>query len=483
MTRTAGSQGVAHLTRVVLPAALPALVTLALAAVIWQATPRDFVPLWNDEVMYWNESAAFMRAGFDGGYITVSEQPARAAFSHFGPHGIGYAMFYGTVGRLVGWHPNSQYLTHLVLVPACAWAWFWMRRRAQGRLREALLLATFWPLLFYLPTGMTEPLNFGIAILCAALLERASPGPGDVVARVALLAVATFLRPTWALVAPALLWECIPRRRAWRLGLVSGTALCFVGAYVVQTWMSAPYPQLTWRGVMLTHPLESIGQVLVLLLHNVGQFLRPGDEWYITLYRAEMVLFMAALAVFGWRHVPEARPRLVLAFWLVVPPLMVQLVGADVESGRDLRIVMGHTLAALLVLAGASRWWAIIPVAIHLLVLPTVYPDYVDNHDGRFTRAAEVDVMARATHGALAFDPSAASGWDNTILMHADAMTPAMVAVPPGVGISFVLDWQDQATPPKSRWVWLREQDAFSTAGLVAVARSDLGTLYRRGER
>ena len=66
----------------------------------------------------------------------------------------------------------------------------------------ALLVATFWPLLFYIPTGMTEPLQFGIAFLCAALLESPKPSRVNTAARVALVVVGTWLRPTWAFVIP-----------------------------------------------------------------------------------------------------------------------------------------------------------------------------------------------------------------------------------------------------------------------------------------
>ena len=122
-----------------LPALLPSLLTLGFAAVLWRGVPGDFTPLWSDEVLYWNEAAAFLRAGFHAGYITVAEVAAPAAFSHFGPHGVGYAMLYGLVGRLIGWHANTQYLLHLLVIPLCAGAWFWVRRHQPGRLAVALL--------------------------------------------------------------------------------------------------------------------------------------------------------------------------------------------------------------------------------------------------------------------------------------------------------------------------------------------------------
>src|SRR5688572_20867323 len=97
------TSGARQIGWIVAAACTPSLLTLALVAAFWQAGPRDFTTLWNDETVYWNEAAVFGRAGFEGGYVTVNEKPAAAAFSRFGPHGPAFAVLYGFIGRVVGW--------------------------------------------------------------------------------------------------------------------------------------------------------------------------------------------------------------------------------------------------------------------------------------------------------------------------------------------------------------------------------------------
>ena len=191
---------------IVLAACAPSLLTLALVAGFWKAGPGDFTTLWNDETVYWNEAAVFRRAGFNGGYITVNEKPAQASFSRFGPHGPAFAVLYGFLGRLTGWRSYSPYLIHLFLIPLCAGSWLWVTRHHPHRWAAALLVAGFWPLLYYLPSSMQDPLHFGIACLFAALVESRLTPAWRVALGTILMVVACLTRPTWALAIPALLW-------------------------------------------------------------------------------------------------------------------------------------------------------------------------------------------------------------------------------------------------------------------------------------
>jgi hypothetical protein len=466
--------------RVAGPALAPALVTVGLAALLWRATPLDFVPLWNDEVVYWNEVAAFMRAGFEGGYITVTEAPARAPFSHFGPHGAAYAVFYGALGRVMGWNAASPFLVHLVVVTLGAAAWFWVRRRQPGRLGEALTLATFWPLLLYLPTGMTEPLHFSIALLFVALLDSPQPTRRNLVARAVLFVAALLLRPTWALILPALVRRRLTTRARW-IAVTAAMAVLAVAAFVFQSWTSAPYPQTAWRQSAVLSP-AAMGFILGRVWDGVRILLTPHEQWFITLYRAELVIGLVALCVLWYRARGAARERVELAALMLLPVLASQLALADIESGRELRVVAAHGLAALLLVATVGRWTAAVSAAVGVALLPTLFTTYTTLHDGRFTRAKEARDFGDAVREVLTFDAAATSPWENTLLVHADALSPGVIGTPPGIGVSYVLDWDDLPSPPRSRYVLLRPRDetAFRLMGMQPVARVREGTIYRR---
>ena len=139
---------------------------------------------------------------------------------------------------------------------------------------------------------------------------------------------------------------------------------------------------------------------------------------------------------------------------MTVPVLASQFAGADIESGREFRIMAPHVLAALLVAAGLGvQWYALGPALAHLVLLPFLQTTYFNLHDGRFSRVREAVAFSEAIDGRLRFDAEAASGWDNTILMHVDALQPAVVGLPPGIGITFTLDWEEQPRRLKSRYL------------------------------
>jgi hypothetical protein len=469
--------------RCALAACGPSLLTLGLVALFWQAGPRDFVTLWNDETIYWNEAAAFMRAGFEGGYVTVNERPAAVAASRFGPHGPGPAILYGSIGWLAGWRPYSPYLIHLLLIPLCAAAWLRARRHDSAHGSAALLLLGFWPFVFYLPTGMQEPLHFGLAMLLVALLESRLTIGLRVALCVMLFIVACLTRPTWALAIPAVMWGRAP---GWgrRAASIVVCAMAFVAAFLIVTRTSAPYPYTAWVAEAVAGPWFGIPALLDAAVAGLGHFVTPHRRWVITLYRLEMVAGLIAMAVL-WRRAGPGRWRIEVAALMVLPVMAALLPVGDLESGREIRVVMPHLLAALLVVSAIGPKWTLVPAVINLALLPTMLPEYYRTHDGRFVGRAEIRAFGDTVHPVMAFDPEAPSGWDNTLITHADTLQPPLVGLPHGIGISFVLDWEDLPIPPRSRYLLLREEDepqVVPRVRLTRLAETSLGVLYRNDE-
>src|SRR5687768_18094280 len=103
----------APLWQCALLAIVPASIVLALVLALFDAGPRRFLPFWTDEVVYWNEAAVFGDTGFGGGYTVIQEEPARAAFTHFGPHGPVFPAFHGAIAAVWGWRAYSAFLVNL----------------------------------------------------------------------------------------------------------------------------------------------------------------------------------------------------------------------------------------------------------------------------------------------------------------------------------------------------------------------------------
>ena len=454
------------------------------------AVPTDFVPWWNDEVVYWNEVAGFGRAGLDTGYVAVSGQTPSASFSRFGPHGPAYTVFYGSIARMFGWHTSSAFIVNMLLAIVGVAGWFLARGRDAGW-GEALLIATFWPLLLYLPTHMQEPMHIAIALglAAAAWRLRTTARPALVWAWAApLLLFASLARPTWGLVLLALDWPRVRRGGPRRIALVAAATLTLTGcAQIAFAWLAAPFPykhsdflsemQVSWSNA-LDMVVRWSSENLQLLLSPVN------GELPEIVFRYVVFSLAAALATVAWRararHDDSTAVTVQGALIALLAPLPLTIAFGSIEAWRDFRVLAPHVLLALL-LAGAVAprvrwlWFAT------LLATPQVYQTFEEFHDQRFRDSRAILEEARsAVTPVLSYTPGA-EPWHNTVLVTAGSLELPLLAIPPGVSLSYVIDWADEPMPPLAKYLWLKdaERDALeSPLRLMPLAVTSGGTLY-----
>ena len=475
--------------RQMLVALLPAAIVLAAIALFFGAGPRRFVPLWSDEVVYWNEAAVFAEAGFDGGYIVIHEEAARWDRSRFGPHGPMFPILHGAVAWVFGWRPYSPFLLNLALVSLAVLAW--VRGSRAGTSPAALLvIAGFWPLLLYLPTNMQEPMHFAFAFLFALAIERS--GRATALTRgwtIVLFVVAALIRPSWMLMLLPLGW-----RRARRNGLRGVAALAVVtalatgAAWVAFDVTAAPSPQNT-RTLTRAWDESAVAAVRTLIAttsQNVRQYVSFREESPQIVLRYFLALFLVLLCVryaSARRRSSEHAVTLEIALLILVPILLVVMLAGQVESWRDFRVLAPHLLVVLLVLVEHGRWekWA---WAATLLLLPVYYNGFLAFHRERFAHdPAPMAAMHGATSIAMPF-VAGADPWANTVTVHSDLLQYPMLGIPRGIGLSYVFDWDNLQPPVRSRYLLLRQADVEQLAAkvqLTPIATTPLGVLYRNG--
>ena len=201
MAREPGSRA-SRMALGALVVAAPALVTCLLVARLFDATLVDYFPLVSDEIAYQRQIAAFVEAGFNGGYFTAYERPAPFAFAHFSVHGPAFPVLYGLVGRIVGWHLYSGPIFNLTVLALATAIFLAMSRlsRRQILVAGAVILTSWWVLLMASIT-MQESLNQAVMIVIAGfaarLMHLETRHHGRLlVGALAILAIASVLRPT-----------------------------------------------------------------------------------------------------------------------------------------------------------------------------------------------------------------------------------------------------------------------------------------------
>src|SRR5574339_442780 len=146
------------------------LLTLALVHGVYGVPLSAYRPLINDEVVFWHQALTFSHAGFSGGYYTLNEATNPSGFTPFGPHGAGFPVLLGLFGALLGWHRHDVLVLNLLAIGAAGCMWVLCTTLTTGRLlTSAVLLLTFWPMVFWAASGMQEGLHQAAAIGFAAL--------------------------------------------------------------------------------------------------------------------------------------------------------------------------------------------------------------------------------------------------------------------------------------------------------------------------
>jgi hypothetical protein len=449
-------------------ALLPIVVCAALALHFFTASVRQAVPLENDEVAYWSQIAAFREAGFNTGYFVVNERPSAASFSRFGPHGPVYPVLYGLIARATGWRPYTSPIFGAILLAAAATFW-WIRSRPRRPLTAALLVASFWPLVLYLPTTMQEPLHFALAFVFAALVHPLIARDNGSSARVMItlavcVVVAALIRPTWALLyVPAAALATAGAAPRVRIGGVIAAAAAAVLLYVAFAALAAPYPLGT--GSSLVPALR--GADLLPFVRGLGRRAGPNlvaflavspDEVMQVVLRYQFLIVMAVAAFRTWRAT-RAAPADRFAVWFTGVTFAGVILVGDVEGWRDYRLLGPMLLCAALVGCASGSVWPAWLAAVNIAVTPMAVETFVARHRNRFLAdTTRIEYFRRDVAPLLRYDP-AVSGWGNTVLMHVDAYQNDLLGMPPGIGLASTLHWDQVRLPMKSRYVLVRAAD------------------------
>jgi hypothetical protein len=467
-----------------------AVVSLFLA--LHSASLLNCCPVFNDEVHYWNEIACFATAGFHGGYFVPDEHPAPASLFHFGPHGPGFPVVYGSLAKIFGWHPASGPFFHLLVLALGSAFWLWSCRPDRDRLIVGIfLMATFWPCILYLPSTMQEGLHCGIAFLLAALAHRSVNGTATTARSVcmflAAVAAASVVRLTWVLVL--IPWACVAtgnasRRTRW---LVLLTVLCTIPALVVfNRWSCAPYPNFASELVATARvaPERAFAAFVARGGHSLRMYFafNSGDSLLVMQRYLVAALTVACLLRAAYPGAPERRPYVFVALNLaLITGLMIALY--DLADGRDCRVVAPHLLLCLLVLlSGSGQRWTLGVAAVHIMFLTPFLQLFASVNQERFScQSSDMTESQESLMPYLRYD-AASPPWANTLLASLSSEDPQPVALPPGIGLSYVVDEATLELPLKSRYIlpWRprHHPSVLAKARLRPAFSTPLGVIY-----
>jgi hypothetical protein len=461
----------------------PAAILSLLLATRFHATLLDCVPEGglNDEIHYWTEISGFAATGFQSGYYVPDERPAPLRFCHFGAHGPAFPMLYGGLARVVGWYPASGPLFNVWFLLAGSLFWILCCQLDAKRLLIAcFLMATFWPCLFFIPATLQESLHCSIAFVLAGLVQRMVNGDqqGSFWPFLLTVALASTIRVTWILVLVP--YAYVLGRQWWKLACMAAVAF---GAIVLRQMISAPFPNYLSELMTLakTSPALVVGSLLDHLYKNVDILVSPHRP---TLEVLESYIVIGMVLPWSWfsdaPRPADRRARMFCGLNLAMI-LMVVLTLYDVDSWKDYRVLAPHLLLSLLVLLSSLEYRRVIGIAvIHLLFVSAFLGQFDLSYNQRVrAKPAVIEAMQRRIQPFVAYDKYRSS-WQNTVLAPVSSLQYPMLGLPPGIGISSLMNEQERPSSIQSRWLLLPplEAKSWTACRLRFLQETPLGNLY-----
>lgn len=488
---------------------VPAFWALCLPWVTARATLLDATPFigkfGNDEVDYWMQVRAWVRAGFGSGQFGWEELPAPAGWTHFGPHGPIYHAGMGLVGRAFGWSYVTPILVNVALVLLGMLALV-VAARPSTRTSVLLVAVTlgFWPAWDNLVSAMQEPLHVAVALAGAGLLVRMLRNRRHWRALVALLVVASTMRVTWSLVLVAVILLALPpSRRTWRT--VPLVLLVPVPFALLFGALAAPYP---YNPTSTAGSAHGVAASLALLWDNVGANVAsfgfdtasPAiDLVFRYQVAALVVLVQVVVTMRTWRVLrrrgnrPEERSRttdediLLLAWWSIVVLFVMTLVLYQFTNMRGFRVLGPHVLLVLVVAAIEGRTRLVrglvaCAAIAGVLTAPLGVHHYADFTGVRFDPPPAAVARLGSDLSVIGYQRHADSRWCNTILWRSrvSQFPEAFAGLPAGLGVT--VDRRFTLDPPfRSRWLVSSPGDVRATGDedrFRRIGSTQFGELY-----
>ncbi len=442
-------------------AILPSLLATLIVATQAKASLTDFFPISpTDQNEYWHQIATFHAVGFNGGYYTNLEKPAVISASRFGVHGPFYILLLGLLSKLTGWTYATPIFYNMVFLALGFFLFAWFSHLTNKQIVLAgLALGFFAPVLLYLPGAMQESIHQMAAMIFAFILgialtqqEKTKPWI-KVIAFLFTIAIA-LSRASWSLMLFPLFALFLPKNiKSQAIGFLASIGCLLVIAIVIGMFITPGNNTLTQAAGQFSSGLRSgLLHIFGTVNDNLGLFLTYASHAQMAL-RVQycLILFLSlAFSIYYWnKDKKNARKNGLqnnnfnISFLILIIVLPIVLWSFTLYFIKnDIRFIAPYILLTVFLLISQNKEkWVILFILVNLLVFPDVLQRFSNPVSNNFIYSRQQNAETKQIYEKIIhYQPDQPNAWCNTILVPVTLYDYRIALIPPGIGISYVLD-------------------------------------------
>ena len=204
-------------------------------------------PLFGDEMGYYRVTDSFVNSNVKYGNYGVSFYgDVSAKYGGFSAHGPKYTVFYGLIGKIIGWHPYSILLINVILLVI---VFFVIAKSVKLKnvqwILYILLFYSFFPLLFFYVSGMVELTQFIFILLYSVFVYKlfTNPNKNNYVLNIISIFILSLFRINYIILYLPVIFIFADKKinKKFLLNLILAFILSLFSYYFISLF-SAPYP-------------------------------------------------------------------------------------------------------------------------------------------------------------------------------------------------------------------------------------------------
>ncbi len=454
--------------------------------------------VFGDETGYFRVTKSFVEAkGYFGNYGVTLGSDVAANFGGFSAHGPKYIWLYGVLGKLFGWELYSILVFNIIILTIAVAVFLYLVKFNNKQLIcFSALFVSFFPMLYFLISGMVETLHFAFILIFMGLFYRFYQTRSIKWYALSFLFVffLVFFRINYFILFFPLI--ILYRQKNIKMTVIDSVVALILSAfsYIFIGQFSAPYPSYLDDIIGALKSFDIFGMFGIVFSHAGAQlksfFVGSGDSIFETVFKYCYIIVMIFTAVLGIIKARKEKKFNLMLFSSIImfAEFIIVIFLYEFQYFRGFRTLSVFLFIPFICAILKNRKVAYIMCALLVIVNVSVssfYQTYKSQATNLYSPNSPI-TMQNEVDELFTHIPCDTSGdrWKNTIAIHnrQTYTSSVMFGFPGYAGMNYVLS-EDFSKISKCQYILADSdeiEDSINKDLYEKVCDSAFGVLYSK---